>query len=195
MAAEDAIRQSIGALSGGSAVDVVVTLNETDYTMTVKLIDVEGNTVGTAKTIDFPLESVVVSGQYDPITEKIILTLQNGNTIDFSVADLIAGLASSGEVTAAVSALQTKLTDGTLKVKNATTADSATTAAEATHATSADNATKATSADNANSASIATKATQDGNGNVITTTYATKSELTEATTHTYVELTEADWGV
>lgn len=43
--------------------------------------------------------------------------------------------------------------------------------AEATHATSADNATTAGSA---------TKATQDGDGNVITTTYATKAELPTA---------------
>ena len=42
------------------------------------------------------------------------------------------------------------------------------------HATSADSATTATSANTANSA---TKATQDASGNVITNTYATKTEL------------------
>ena len=44
------------------------------------------------------------------------------------------------------------------------------------HATSADSATTATSATTANSA---TKATQDASGNVITNTYATKTELQE----------------
>lgn len=44
------------------------------------------------------------------------------------------------------------------------------------HATSADSATTATSATTANSA---TKATQDASGNVITSTYATKTELQE----------------
>lgn len=44
------------------------------------------------------------------------------------------------------------------------------------HATSADSATTATSATTANSA---TKATQDASGNVITTTYATKNELSD----------------
>lgn len=44
------------------------------------------------------------------------------------------------------------------------------------HATSADTATTATSATTANSA---TKATQDASGNVITNTYATKTELQE----------------
>ena len=61
------------------------------------------------------------------------------------------------------------LTSGSTTVAKAT---------EATHATSADTATTATNA---------TKATQDANGNVITTTYETKSDasakLTEAKTY------------
>lgn len=64
-------------------------------------------------------------------------------------------------------------------------ADKATKADEATHATSADNAEeanhavnadKATNADNATNATNATKATQDASGNVITTTYETKTD-------------------
>lgn len=35
---------------------------------------------------------MVVGGRYDSVTKKVILTLENGNTIDFSVADLVAGL-------------------------------------------------------------------------------------------------------
>lgn len=52
--------------------------------------------------------------------------------------------------------------------------------ANTTHADKADlatNATYATSAGSANTANSATKATQDGNGNVITSTYATKDSL------------------
>lgn len=60
---------------------------------------------------------------------------------------------------------------------HATSADSATNAGHATSADSADEATHATSAD---SAASATKATQDASGNVITETYATKSEVTAA---------------
>jgi hypothetical protein len=44
--------------------------------------------------IDLPLESVVVSGSYDAVNKKVILTLENGNTVEFSVADLVAGLQS-----------------------------------------------------------------------------------------------------
>lgn len=39
-----------------------------------------------------PLESVVVDGSYNSQTQKVVLTLQNGNTIEFSVADLVYGL-------------------------------------------------------------------------------------------------------
>ena len=74
------------------------------------------------------------------------------------------------------------ITSGSTVVKNAehaTTADSATNADEATHAASADTATSATSA---------TKATQDASGNVITSTYETKTDatakLTEAKSYT-----------
>jgi hypothetical protein len=40
--------------------------------------------------IDLPLESVVVSGSYDSVNKKVVLTLENGNTVEFSVADLVA---------------------------------------------------------------------------------------------------------
>lgn len=62
-------------------------------------------------------------------------------------------------------------------VSHATAADSATTADEATHAAKADAATKA---EKATTADEATKATQDSAGNVISDTYATKTELTDA---------------
>lgn len=54
-------------------------------------------------------------------------------------------------------------------------------ATNADNATNATNATNAKNATNAINAANATKATQDANGNVIDTTYATKTELTEKT--------------
>ena len=63
---------------------------------------------------------------------------------------------------------------------NATHATSADSATNAGHATSADSADEATHAVSADSAASATKATQDASGNVITETYATKSEVTAA---------------
>lgn len=71
---------------------ITVALNTTDYKITTTLKDQDGNTLGSAQVIDLPLESVVVNGTYDDATKKIILTLENGNTIEFSVADLVSGL-------------------------------------------------------------------------------------------------------
>mgnify|MGYP007101830040 CR=1 FL=1 len=55
---------------------------------------IDGTTAITTQTIDLPLESVVVSGSYDDSTKSVVLTLQNGNTVTFSVADLVSGLQS-----------------------------------------------------------------------------------------------------
>ena len=73
---------------------IAVSINTTDYKVTTALKDQDGNTLGTAQVIDLPLESVVVNGSYDSTNKKIVLTLQNGSTIDIPVADLVAGLQS-----------------------------------------------------------------------------------------------------
>lgn len=86
----------IGALPASTkyAADLSLTINSSTFVMTAKLIDQAGNDLGTTQTIDLPLESVVVSGRYDSSTKKVILTLQNGSTVEFSIADLISGLQS-----------------------------------------------------------------------------------------------------
>lgn len=71
---------------------MTLSINSTTYVVTAQLKDQDGNALGTAQTIDLPLESVVVSGSYDATNKKVVLTLQDGSTIDFSVADLVAGL-------------------------------------------------------------------------------------------------------
>lgn len=69
-----------------------LSINSTTYVLTATLKDQDGNTLGSAQTVDLPLETMVVNGSYDSDTKKIILTLQNGQTIEFSVADLVSGL-------------------------------------------------------------------------------------------------------
>lgn len=69
-----------------------MSINSSTYVITIQCKDVDGNNIGTAQTIDLPLESVVVNGSYDSTNKKVILTLENGNTIEFSVADLVSGL-------------------------------------------------------------------------------------------------------
>ena len=66
-------------------------INDTTYVVTLKLKNQDGTVIST-DTIDLPLESVVVSGRYDNTTKKVILTLENGSEVDFSVAELVAGL-------------------------------------------------------------------------------------------------------
>ena len=73
---------------------ITVSVDTTDYKITTTLKDQDWNTLGTAQTIDLPLESVVVSWSYDSVNKKIILTLQSWSTIEFSVADLVSGLQS-----------------------------------------------------------------------------------------------------
>lgn len=73
---------------------ISVSVDTTDYKITTTLKDQDWNTLGTAQVIDLPLESVVVSGSYDSVNKKIILTLEWWSTIEFSVADLVSGLQS-----------------------------------------------------------------------------------------------------
>ena len=77
--------------STGSLIDLEI--NSSTYVVTLKLKDVDGNVIST-DTIDLPLETVVVGGSYDSVNKKVVLTLENGNTVEFSVADLVAGLQS-----------------------------------------------------------------------------------------------------
>ena len=74
------------------AADLKFEINSSTFVITAQLKDSSGNLIGNERTIDLPLESVVVSGDYDEQTKKVILTLQNGSTIEFSVADLVSGL-------------------------------------------------------------------------------------------------------
>lgn len=66
-------------------------INNSTYVVTLQLKNSSGTVISTG-TIDLPLETVVVGGRYDNNTKKVILTLENGNTVEFSVADLVAGL-------------------------------------------------------------------------------------------------------
>ena len=75
---------------------ISLTINDSTYVVTAQLLDQNGDALGAAQSIDLPLESMVVSGSYDNTTKKVILTLKNGNTVEFSVADLVSGLVTDG---------------------------------------------------------------------------------------------------
>ena len=57
-----------------------------------------GNGIQVGSTIDLPMESVVVNGEYDSTNKQIVLTLENGNTITISVSDLVSGLIPTSDI-------------------------------------------------------------------------------------------------
>lgn len=69
------------------------TVDPQTFILTATLTNALGGAIATQQ-VDLPLESVVVSGSYDDTTQEVVLTLQNGSTVRFSVADLVDGLAS-----------------------------------------------------------------------------------------------------
>lgn len=73
---------------------VDINIDPSTYVITSQLKDQCWCNLGSACTIDLPLESVVVDWCYNSCTKEIELTLENGCTIDFSVADLVSWLQS-----------------------------------------------------------------------------------------------------
>ena len=88
---------AIGSLS--------LSLDSTNYKITLSGTKVDGTTFTVSDVIDLPLESVVVNGSYNNTTKKVVLTLQSGSTVEFSVADLVSGLQS--EITSTINCLLT----------------------------------------------------------------------------------------
>lgn len=95
--------EAIGSLS--------LSLNTTDYKITLTGTYVDGTPFTVSDVIDLPLESVVVGGSYNPSTKKVVLTLKNNSTVEFSIADLISGLQS--EITSSNKLSADLVEDGT----------------------------------------------------------------------------------
>lgn len=72
---------------------IEMSVDPSNYVLTTNLKN-NSNTVLSTATVDLPLESMVVNGTYDSETKEVVLTLQNGNEVRFSVADLVSGLVS-----------------------------------------------------------------------------------------------------
>ena len=96
-----------------------LSIDSDTYVISLTMKDQNGTAIGTAQTIDLPLESVVVSGSYDNTNKKIVLTLQSGSTVDVPVGDLIDGLQT--EITSTNKLSADLIKDGTTnKVVTAT---------------------------------------------------------------------------
>lgn len=81
-----------GGSSSDYATDLLLSIDSSTYVLTAQLLNKDGDPLGDAQTIDLPLESMVVGGSYNSTTKKVILTLKNGQTVEFSIADLVNGL-------------------------------------------------------------------------------------------------------
>ena len=80
----------INSLAGHT---LLMTMDQETYVLTFKLISVDGTTLSET-SVDLPIESMVIGIEYDEDTKSIILTLQNGNTINVPINDIFNGLAT-----------------------------------------------------------------------------------------------------
>ena len=71
---------------------------DNQYRLGAILKDNNGNTIYVSNLINLPLENMVVNATYDNSTREIVLILENGNLVKFSVADLINGLITNTQL-------------------------------------------------------------------------------------------------
>ena len=169
--------------------DLTLSINPQTYVMTITLVSEDGTVLAT-RSIDLPLESMVVSGTYDEATKEVVLTLQNGQQVRFSVADLVDGLASQAALDAEMQAREAA--DAALAQSVSDLQDGTTPAGAASKLATEDvgSAAKPVYFENgvpvacADSLSVditgtAAKAVSDKDGNDIPDTYATKEAIAQ----------------
>ena len=106
--------------------ELALSIDNSTYVMTIDLKNSEGDVLST-KSIDFPIESMVINATYKNGT--ITLTLQNGNTLDVDVSALVSGLVKDTFTIAGIdmkdniSASELKAALGLDKVTNVSTND------------------------------------------------------------------------
>lgn len=83
--------QDSGKKPGDYATTLSVDMDHDTYILTVTLSNEDGERLASG-TVDLPIESMIIDGDYDAVNKKLILTLQNGNKIDVPIAALIDGL-------------------------------------------------------------------------------------------------------
>lgn len=96
------------ALIAETGSQIELAINSSTFVLTAKLKDKNGNLIYTSNGIDLPIESMIINGTYDEQTKKLILTLQSGNTIEISLADLISGLVNQTDLEQALQNYYTK---------------------------------------------------------------------------------------
>ena len=83
--------QDSGKKTENYATTLSVSMDHDTYVLTVTLRNEDGETLASG-TVDLPIESMIIDGEYDAVNKKLILTLQSGNNIEVPIAALIDGL-------------------------------------------------------------------------------------------------------
>ena len=93
-------------------------VDNTTYKLNACLKDRDGNVISQIPEIDLPIEELVVSGIYDETTNKIILTLKSGQTLEIPLTDLTNGLQPKIDANNKLSATYVSNLDTVLKTIN-----------------------------------------------------------------------------
>ena len=89
--------QNIANLQVSTGASISLSIDPNTYVLSISLLNSQQTILSTA-TVDLPLESMVIGASYDDTTQSITLTLQNQQTVTFSVAALVSGLIGNNEV-------------------------------------------------------------------------------------------------
>lgn len=123
------------ALTEKAGYSFELSINNSTYEMTLSLLNASGTVLDT-KTVDFPIESMIVDATYkDGI---ITMTLQNGNVLPVDVSTLVSGLVQNTftiagiDMTDDITAKELKTALELNNVPNVTTNDQAPTFTQAT---------------------------------------------------------------
>ena len=98
----EANEDNIVVLQNESGNKVALSINS-NYVMTLKLLN-KANEILSTGTIDLPIESMVVNASYR--NGILTLTLQNGQTLDVDISDIVSGLVSETTFNSAISRLE-----------------------------------------------------------------------------------------
>mgnify|MGYP007038180227 CR=1 FL=1 len=90
--ADTLLQQAVNLKANKTAAmgDFTVTVNNTGTQLTFQRKDVNGDNLGTTKTVSLP--DAVVSGVMDTTNKKIVLTLASGGVVNVNMADYIDGV-------------------------------------------------------------------------------------------------------
>lgn len=183
---------SVYSLATEAGYDLGLSIDSKTYIMTLELKNKAGTVIST-KTLDFPIESMVVNATY--ASGKITLTLQSGQTLDVDITALVSGLVNDSFTIAGID-MKDNITAAELKTALGIPASYAPTNAQANVIeTIKVNNTALTPSSKAVNITVPTKASDIGALPDTTAIPSALSDLTSDATHRTVTDTEkSTWG-